>query len=140
MFEQKTLKEETIEDLKEYGKSVEDVKCVCGNDFQIPVDLFWKLADVKYDKGFGAQEVATDLKLYGDDFWMERHEYDGSEWWEFKQMIVPKDLPMRDDIHALVVEQSGFGSCGWRTLICLNDEKYKGHKYDDEDDNAGIEG
>lgn len=37
----------------------------------------------EYNPGFGAQE------LYGmivfEDCWFERHEYDGSEWWEFKK-------------------------------------------------------
>jgi hypothetical protein len=24
--------------------------------------------------------------VVGKDWWLERHEYDGSEWWEFKTM------------------------------------------------------
>ena len=27
-----------------------------------------------------------DLIVVGKDFWIERHEYDGSELWEFKRM------------------------------------------------------
>lgn len=38
----------------------------------------------------GAQHVATDLVLVGDDWWIERCEYDGSEWWEFKTIPTEK--------------------------------------------------
>jgi hypothetical protein len=24
------------------------------------------------------------LEIVGDDWWLERHEYDGAEWWEYK--------------------------------------------------------
>ena len=44
-----------------------------------------------YDNGFGGAEVHGDLKIVGNDWWMERGEYDGSEWWEFKTL--PKLLP-----------------------------------------------
>ena len=27
-----------------------------------------------------------DLLIVGDDWWLERHEYDGAEWWEFKTL------------------------------------------------------
>lgn len=27
--------------------------------------------------------------VVGDDWWLERHEYDGSEWWEFKRLPSP---------------------------------------------------
>jgi len=51
-----------------------------------------KLADVCYNNSFGGQEIAEDLLIVGEDWWMERCEYDGSEWWEFKTMPVkPKD-------------------------------------------------
>ena len=44
-----------------------------------------KLADVEYDDGFGGQTVAKDLLVVGDGWWLERNEYDGSEWWEFRR-------------------------------------------------------
>ena len=30
-------------------------------------------------------QVADDLVVVGDSWWLERHEYDGSEWWEYKE-------------------------------------------------------
>ena len=50
---------------------------------------FKSKADFNYDSGFGGNEIPTDLIVVGNDFWLERHEYDGSEWWEFKTM--PKE-------------------------------------------------
>ena len=32
-----------------------------------------------------ALEVAEDLVVVGDNWWIERHEYDGNEWWEYKE-------------------------------------------------------
>ena len=82
------LKDETLAILKDYGKTKEDVLWVGCNKFKLPIDLFWKLADKNYHAGFGGQEVAIDLLVVGRDWWLERHEYDGSEWWEFKTIPV----------------------------------------------------
>ena len=35
------------------------------------------------------------LKNLGRDFWLERHEYDGSEWWEYKSIPNLNALPMQ---------------------------------------------
>ena len=43
-------------------------------------------ANVEYNGGYGIEEINTKLILVGKDFWLERHEYDGSEWWEYKSM------------------------------------------------------
>lgn len=79
------LKNETLYKLHANGKKKSDVKWVGCEEFCIPVEDFWKLADREYDGGFGAAEVATDLLVVGDGWWLERHEYDGSEWWEYKE-------------------------------------------------------
>ena len=71
------LKNETLEILHNNGKSPEDVRWVRCKDFSIPVPLFWELANQEYDSGYGAQ-VADDLIVVGDGFWLQRHEYDGS--------------------------------------------------------------
>lgn len=79
------LLEETIAMLKENDKSEKDVLW-CGNkDLNFTWQHFITVANRDYDSGFGGQEIASDLLVVGEDFWMERHEYDGSEWWEYKQ-------------------------------------------------------
>ena len=85
------LWEETIELLKEKDKTFDDVLYIQGDDFKVTKENFESVAKkTDYDSGFGAQHVATDLVLVGDDWWIERAEYDGSEWWEFKSIPVRK--------------------------------------------------
>lgn len=43
-----------------------------------------------YDSGYGKSEVAEDLVIVGDGWWLERNEYDGAEWWEYKE--TPKQI------------------------------------------------
>jgi hypothetical protein len=50
---------------------------------------FAAFASFEYDAGSGGAEVNTDLVIVGDDWWLERGEYDGSEWWDFKQLPTP---------------------------------------------------
>ncbi len=113
---------ETIEALTMAGKSFNDVRCVCGNDFVISPARFKELADTTYDSGFGAPEVATDLKIVGDNWWLERKEYDGAESWAFKTMPKWIKMPVRNDIIALTARQSQIEDYvfGYRTLKNLN--------------------
>ena len=46
------------------------------------------ILNFEYDDGYGITEVNMGLKLVGKDFWLERHEYDGSEWWEYKTLPI----------------------------------------------------
>lgn len=79
------LLEETIEAIEGSGKKTEDVKWVGTEDKWCTWDDFKQIADFEYENGFGGQEISYELIICGSDWWMERHEYDGSEWWEFKQ-------------------------------------------------------
>lgn len=95
------LYEETTSALKENGKTWEDVQYIVGREEGyleddgtyiedgppkiIPTDFFMMYAqDINYNNGYGSAEVNMNLMIVGDDWWLERHEYDGSEWWEYK--------------------------------------------------------
>ena len=81
------LLQETIEILDQHGLTLNDIRFIhtsCG-DF-IPSQGGRKFLDVDYDSGFGTFHIDLNLKLVGDNWWLERHEYDGSEWWEFKKL------------------------------------------------------
>jgi hypothetical protein len=39
---------------------------------------------IDYYAGYEGPKIAKDLVIVGKDWWLERHEYDGREWWEFK--------------------------------------------------------
>lgn len=80
------LKEETLKTLKDCGKTIEDVLWVSNGKIRLPIDAFLSAADRLYDSGFGNIEVIEDLVIVGDNWWLERAEYDGSEWWEFKAL------------------------------------------------------
>ena len=80
------LKNSTLTVLRHYGKLPSDIKWVGCRSFKIPIEEFWELADRMYDAGYGRAEVAEDLIVVGDNWWLERHEYDGSEWWEYKKL------------------------------------------------------
>jgi hypothetical protein len=83
----KNLYLETLEILNDYNKTAEkDVKWVGTREFRTTWDNFEKIGCVNYDFSYGAQEVMPGLLVVGKNWWLERHEYDGSEWWEFKEL------------------------------------------------------
>ena len=82
------LLKETKEILEQYGKTFDDVLFVGdrATHTKMTVKEFLEHANVEYKNGYGIEEINTELILVGKDFWLERHEYDGSEWWEYKSM------------------------------------------------------
>lgn len=61
-------------------------------DVYLDLEQFFRVADFDYWDGFGSAEITLGLVVVGKDWWLERHEYDGSEWWEFKT------LPKKPDV------------------------------------------
>jgi len=47
---------------------------------------FSSVANVEYHDGYGSACVPMGLLVVGEDWWLERGEYDGSEWWEYKTL------------------------------------------------------
>ena len=86
MYSYVNLKNCTLNVLKQHNKLPSDIKWVGCTSFKIPIEEFWKIADREYDGGYGGVEVAEDLIVVGENWWLERHEYDGSEWWEYKEL------------------------------------------------------
>lgn len=100
------LLEETLEKLKEHGKTPEDITWIgCLSDGYFTWDEFKKLADVEYDDGYGTAEVDEGLVIVGDTWWLSRGEYDGSEWWDFNEK--PEKPTNEIDPQALVRNQMG---------------------------------
>lgn len=86
------LLNETLEILEENGLTENDVEWVGNEEFYFSFEHFKKIANVEYDDGYGSAKVASDLIVVGKNWWLERHEYDGSEWWEYKKLIKKPDL------------------------------------------------
>lgn len=83
-----TLLSETLERLLENKKSASEVKWVGTPTKWFSWEHFTKIADREYDSSYGTNEVYRELLVVGDDWWLERGEYDGSEWWDFKTLPV----------------------------------------------------
>jgi hypothetical protein len=80
------LLEETLEVLQEHSIKEEDIlRCGYRDGGWFSWDNFKELANIEYDDGYGSVEIPSDLVVVGKDFWLERAQYDGSEWWGFKQ-------------------------------------------------------
>jgi hypothetical protein len=120
------LLKETKEKLNTLGKKLSDIKWFGSSTYGYSedIELFKKLSDVDYDNGFGSQQVAQDLVIVGKDFWLDRKEYDGSEWYEeHSKFSIPKK-PNKKIVFTRIIlpinyEKYGL-SCGWEELENLN--------------------
>lgn len=88
------LLEETLEIMQNHGKSIKDVRFVRCDWMVYDYDLeyykeyeyymswedFASMANRFYDSSYGGTEVKDNLQIIGKNWWLERHEYDGSEW------------------------------------------------------------
>ncbi len=104
------LWEEIIETLNDNEKDWEDVKWVGSEDVWIEKDVFEEVAkNTIYDDGYGGSEVAEDLKVVGDNWWLERWEYDGSEGWDFREKLVKPERMLNSPFK--------LASSGWETAL-----------------------
>lgn len=110
------LLEETEEELVTHNKTSDDVLWIGGSDFTISIEEFKKLANQEYDNGFGAPEVAQDLKVVGKDWWLQRHEYDGAEHWDY--MTYPKKPSEQKSVKRVIT-----CNIGWETLREMQEAK-----------------
>ena len=84
------LLKETISILKEHNKTLEDIVFITDgkHNSKVNSEELTEILNVNYDNGLGGTEIEDSLKLVGSDFWLERNEYDGSEWWEYKELPI----------------------------------------------------
>lgn len=98
------LRMETAEILLANSKTAGDVRWVQfgrNPSFCCTFEEFVAAANFDYDNGYGGAEIDGALKVVGDGWWLERGEYDGSEWWEFKTMPKKPETqrtPVSDDL------------------------------------------
>lgn len=76
---------ETLDVLKRHGKTPKDVLWVGDQYKKTTWENFERISNFEYDSGYGCSEIESSLIIVGDTWWLEREEYDGSEWWEFKE-------------------------------------------------------
>lgn len=49
------------------------------------MEAFLNELDFEYDSGYSIQYLFGTIWLKSNEAWLERGEYDGSEWWEYKE-------------------------------------------------------
>ena len=82
----KNLYQETYDFLMKNYHTLSDIKYIICNGLDVDITEFFKQAQkYSYDSGYGIEEVNTTLMIVGDNWWLERHSYDGAEWWEYKE-------------------------------------------------------
>lgn len=108
------LFKETDETLDEQGYDWSDVKWVGSPDIKFPtVNEFIKVAKAtEFEDGYGAQEIPFDLVIMlKDGTWFERHEYDGSEWWDYIKR------PSEPSVVINHIDRLTDDSCMWESFI-----------------------
>ena len=68
----------------EYVKNKMDINLREGHSIGEYEEFLHKL-DFEYDNGYGGQVLYGTVWLTEENTWLERGEYDGSEWWEHKE-------------------------------------------------------
>lgn len=102
----RNVKEELLRHIKE-GRIVKCARITRGDDwgyedvinFNLPIGFdqdYWNRflseLDFTYDAGYGGQELFGYV-WFQDGSWLERGEYDGSEWWAYKKTpVIPEEL------------------------------------------------
>lgn len=94
------LYEETIRILNNNLKGIEDVRAVIiRSRVSIDVKEFFETAKtIDYDSGYGTNEIHEGLMVVGDDWWLARCEYDGSEWWEYRTLPSTNLPPLKGNL------------------------------------------
>lgn len=114
------LLQETTAAITQSGHKPEDIIFVGSEQtgHRCNWEEFCKLADVEYDAGYGAPEVATDLIIvFSDGQEMWREDDDGREWWSFS---APFKMPAQS--HPIKVLVGGM----WDSLESLEEKLNKG--------------
>jgi hypothetical protein len=113
------LKEETLHELETNGKTASDVLWVGSPEWGwFSFEEFLAISDFEYDSGYGAQHIAKDLYVVGEDFWLERGEYDGAESWDYKKIIVKPE-------NHKIPKSVGNNDVMWNTLKDINSKRGK---------------
>jgi hypothetical protein len=121
------LLEETIFALYNHDKMEQDVRWVGTKTHKTTWEAFKSKADTEYDSGYGTPYVAMDLMIVGDDWWLERMEYDGAEAWCFKTF--PPEPTQTIDLKVLTSQQAKMLGVYVNTMQGLLDMHYWLTKY-----------
>lgn len=87
------LLKETQSYLSAFDKSLDDILWVGTKEYQITVSTFLELADFDYDSSHSAGDIADDLIIVGDGWYIERINYRGETEWNIEKTLTkPKEI------------------------------------------------
>lgn len=87
-------KKELMEAISNRGKSLEDIiayKIIFHEWYDREIVKTIDELDFEYDSGYGSQ-MLYGIVLFNDNSWLERSEYDGSEWWTYISVPTIEDV------------------------------------------------
>jgi hypothetical protein len=93
------LLKETETILNRYNKTIDDILYIADRETKVyitPKEFVKRARNINYNSGYGLVEINLNLIAVGKNFWLERHEYDGSEWWEYKEIPTIADFVIED--------------------------------------------
>ncbi len=107
-MDKKNFLVETLESMQEINKTEHDVVWAGSVDgeYSISFEDFKKQAGFEYDAGLGGDEILPTLVIvFKDGSWLERDEFNGSSWWEYKHTPqlseAPQSFRISTDRHRL---------------------------------------
>ena len=74
-----------------FDENTNDIKLRSNRNIQDEFDFLEKLNYIDYDSGYGIQELFG-IIVFKDGTWLEREEYDGSEWWKHCELPTEESL------------------------------------------------
>lgn len=126
MSDKTNLLGETLAALHGCGLTTKDVLWVGSADGKMAIswEEFEPIAEkTDYNSGYGSPKVAQDLVVVGATWWLERGEYDGSEWWEYKSMPGQVVEPKRFTYVCVGNTPHDVSIIGWENLARINGSK-----------------
>ena len=79
------FQDETLKKIVFLGYNPDDIAWIGTSEEYFNTDSFFNAINFNYNNGYGCNEIRSDLKIvFNDGSWLERSEYDGSEWWSYK--------------------------------------------------------
>lgn len=75
----------------DYGETSTSIELHSNRTEQDERKFLETLAAIDYDEGYGSQELFGTI-VFKDNTWLERGEYDGSEWWEHRKLPTEESL------------------------------------------------
>ena len=92
-------KDELLITLTKINKTLDDIDylAIKLNSIEVTDISQFDRLDTRYYNSYGGQEVFG-IVVFKDSSWLERGEYDGAEWWEYKK------TPTKEEVEQILLK------------------------------------